>query len=222
MGPSSVFVAAIAQQNKIPLSNKFSRNLGSRTVARKFSIGGLCVCTGGLDIMKLTNTPLIYSISRFSLGGLEFCLGRLSPPKPSRGGGSAWEYAKDIYTCSVDPGKVHDRVPHEKLWGVLREYGVDGRLLRQITVFLLTISVVTSLGVHCLINKPTRFMHNCTPSLLDHIYTNDNLHYLYPGLFPLDISDHLPSFLLPFNAHQSQYMGSRFFSYNSPATITRE
>jgi len=92
--------------------------------------------------MKLTNTPLIYSISRFSLGGLEFCLGRLSPPKPSRGGGSAWEYAKDIYTCSVDPGKVHDRVPHEKLWGVLREYGVDGRLLRQITVFLLTISVV--------------------------------------------------------------------------------
>ena len=39
-------------------------------------------------------------------------------------------------------------------------------------------------------------MHNCTPSLLDHIYTNDNLHYLYPGLFPLDISDHLPSFLL--------------------------
>jgi len=50
---------------------------------------------------------------------------------------------------------------------------------------------LTSLGVHCLINKP-RFMHNCTP-LLDHIYTNDNLHYLYPGLFPLDISDYLPS-----------------------------
>jgi len=55
---------------------------------------------------------------------------------------------------------------------------------------------LTSLGVHCLINKPTRFMHNCTPSLLDHIYTNDNLHYLYPGLFPLDTCDHLPSFLL--------------------------
>ena len=55
---------------------------------------------------------------------------------------------------------------------------------------------VTSLGVHCLINKPTRFMHNCTPSLMDHIYTNDNLHHLYPGLFPLDISDHLHSFLL--------------------------
>jgi len=26
----------------------------------------------------------------------------------------------------------------------------------------------------------------------------------------------------PFNAHQSQYVGSRFFGYNSPATIARE
>jgi len=33
------------------------------------------------------------------------------------------------------------------------------------------LSSVTSLKVRCLINKPTRFMHNCTPSLLDHIYT---------------------------------------------------
>ena len=54
---------------------------------------------------------------------------------------------------------------------------------------------LTSLGVHCLINKPTRFMHNCT-LLLEHIYTHDDLHYFYPGLFPLDISNHLPSFLL--------------------------
>ena len=26
----------------------------------------------------------------------------------------------------------------------------------------------------------------------------------------------------PFNAHQSQYIGPRFFGYNSPATIARE
>jgi len=39
-------------------------------------------------------------------------------------------------------------------------------------------------------------MHNCTPSLLDHIYTNDNFHYLYPSLLPLDIGDQIPSFLL--------------------------
>ena len=54
---------------------------------------------------------------------------------------------------------------------------------------------LTSLKVHCLTNKPTRFIHNCTP-LVDQIYTNDNLHYSYPGLFCLDIRDHLPSFLL--------------------------
>jgi len=32
-----------------------------RTVAKKFSIGGVCV-SAGLDIIKLTKTPLIYYI----------------------------------------------------------------------------------------------------------------------------------------------------------------
>jgi len=51
-----------------------------RTVARKISIGALRfygevlrLC-GALDIIKLTKTPLIYSVSRFNLGGLEICL----------------------------------------------------------------------------------------------------------------------------------------------------
>ena len=57
-------------------------NLVTRTVAKKFSIGGLCVCLGGLDITKLTKSPLIYSVSRFNLGGLELCLVELGPPKP--------------------------------------------------------------------------------------------------------------------------------------------
>jgi len=49
---------------------------------------GLCSSAGGisfvrgLDIIKLTRIPLIYSVSRFNLGGLELCLGGLSPPKP--------------------------------------------------------------------------------------------------------------------------------------------
>jgi len=59
-----------------------------RTVARKFSIGGLCssagglcVCAGKLDIIKFTKSPPIYSVSRFNLGRLGTLFGGLSPPK---------------------------------------------------------------------------------------------------------------------------------------------
>jgi len=33
----------------------------------------------------------------------------------------SWEHAKDVYTCFGDLGKVRDRVPREKVWGVLQE-----------------------------------------------------------------------------------------------------
>jgi len=33
------------------------------------------------------------------------------------------------YTCFVDLGKVYGRVPREKFWVMLWEYGVDGCLL---------------------------------------------------------------------------------------------
>ena len=36
---------------------------------------------GGLDIIKLTKTQLIYSVSRFNLGGLELCLWGAKPTK---------------------------------------------------------------------------------------------------------------------------------------------
>jgi len=39
------------------------------------------------------------------------------------------KYAKHIFTCFVNLDKAYDRVPCEMLWGVLREYGVDDRLL---------------------------------------------------------------------------------------------
>jgi len=54
----------------------YKSSAGSRTVARKSSIG---VFTFVLDILKLTKTPLMYSVSYFNLGGLEYCLGGLSP-----------------------------------------------------------------------------------------------------------------------------------------------
>jgi len=40
----------------------------------------------------------------------------------------SWEHAH-VYRCVVELGKVYGRVPREKLWEVLREYGVDGCLL---------------------------------------------------------------------------------------------
>ena len=37
-----------------------------------------------------------------------------------------WEYAKDIFTCFVDLEKAYDRIPQDKLWKELQEYGIDG------------------------------------------------------------------------------------------------
>ena len=44
----------------------------------------------------------------------------------------AWEFAQPVHMCFVDLEKAYDRVPQSILWGVLREYGVDGLLLRAI------------------------------------------------------------------------------------------
>ena len=45
------------------------------------------------------------------------------------------EYGKDLFACFVDLEKAYDRVPRDKLWKVLQEYGVDGQLLRAIKSF---------------------------------------------------------------------------------------
>ena len=47
----------------------------------------------------------------------------------------SWEYGKDLFACFVNLEKAYDRVPRDKLWKVLREYGVDGQLLRSIKSF---------------------------------------------------------------------------------------
>jgi len=59
-----------------------------RAVAKKFSIGGLCfsagglwVCVGGLTLLKLTKSHLIYSVSCVNLGGLGALFGGEWAPK---------------------------------------------------------------------------------------------------------------------------------------------
>jgi len=98
-----------------------------RTVARKFSIGGLCSSVGGLrfcgglHIIKLTKTPLIYSVSRFNLGGLELSLGGLSPPKPPSDDGTAspsnapLKTGNDVCYDNVSTAKVLANLPYQLL-----------------------------------------------------------------------------------------------------------
>lgn len=44
----------------------------------------------------------------------------------------SWEFAHPVHMCFVDLEKAFDRVPRGTLWGVLREYGVPGPLIRAI------------------------------------------------------------------------------------------
>ena len=53
-----------------------------RTVGRSLQQEGLYVYVGRLDTVKFDKTLLIYSVSYFSLGGLEHCLGGLAHQVP--------------------------------------------------------------------------------------------------------------------------------------------
>ncbi|TWW67702.1 Protein kinase C-binding protein NELL1 NEL-like protein 1 [Takifugu flavidus] len=44
----------------------------------------------------------------------------------------AWEFAQPVHMCFVDLEKAFNRVPRGVLWGVLREYGVSGPLIRAV------------------------------------------------------------------------------------------
>ena len=41
----------------------------------------------------------------------------------------SWEYAKEAIACFVDFEKTYDRIPRDKLWAVLLQYGIGGHLL---------------------------------------------------------------------------------------------
>jgi len=72
-----------------------THKIETRTVARKFSIRGLCVSSWGYWVYachskswKKLHWSIMLHVSIW--GDLEFCLRRLSPPKPPRGDGTDW------------------------------------------------------------------------------------------------------------------------------------
>jgi len=62
---------------------------------------------------------------------------------------------------------------------------------------------LTSLGFISLIDCPTRFMMNQTPSLLAHIYTNQHDKKFHSGTLAFPISDHHPTYALIENVFKS-------------------
>ena len=44
----------------------------------------------------------------------------------------SWEYAKEVNACFVDLEKAYDRIPRDKLWEVLLQYGIEGQLATSV------------------------------------------------------------------------------------------
>ena len=76
--------------------------------------------------------------SKLEVGQCSFCWGRSTTDQIftlKQIFEKSWEYGKDLFACFVDLEKAYDRVPRDKLWKVLQEYGVNGQLLRAIKSF---------------------------------------------------------------------------------------
>jgi len=81
-----------------------------------------------------------------------------------------------------------------KTFYLLDDFNINA--LSDNTVDKRFINNMQSLGAYQMITLPTRFMLHQKPSVLDHIYFNDFVHELQPGVLQYDISDHHPIFLL--------------------------
>ena len=44
----------------------------------------------------------------------------------------SWEYAKEVNACFFDLEKAYDRITRDRLWAVLLQYGIGGKLLAAI------------------------------------------------------------------------------------------
>ena len=75
---------------------------GCRIVARKSSLDGLYVFVGGLGILILTKTQLIYRVSYFMLEGLDLCSGgkaHQTPMATGLGGSRALQFSYRLWMC---------------------------------------------------------------------------------------------------------------------------
>ena len=82
------FVYCLA--NILLMAYHTSRHI-TRIVTRKFSMGGLYICSGGLTFCSLIKTSPISSASQFNLWAWRFVWGAW-PPKAPRGDGTAHNY----------------------------------------------------------------------------------------------------------------------------------
>jgi len=94
-----------------------------RNVARKFSIGGLCVSAGGLDTLKIdkNSTALKCFVSQF--GGLRALFGGLSPQKFPRGDGTEYTvYGKKSFLSKESDTKIFQSIHFAYEVGIISSY----------------------------------------------------------------------------------------------------
>ena len=80
---------------------------------------GLSVCAGGIDIVNLTKTPLIYHVSYFNLRDLELCLGRKSMTTrlAQRSTRTKWrDYISNLacFLRGVEPAQLYKEVSENR------------------------------------------------------------------------------------------------------------
>ncbi|KAI3362744.1 hypothetical protein L3Q82_001808 [Scortum barcoo] len=94
---------------------------------------GETLSDGGRNTSRISSIPpTCLPVRKRRLGTLRWTRPSPKSQKSLRVLEGLWEFAQPVHMCFVDLEKAFDRVPRGILWGVLREYGVRGPLLRAV------------------------------------------------------------------------------------------